>query len=337
MAQWFRVYKMNDAIVALVVRTFGDVFPAMEIWETCKGDIIMLGSDQPWKSDAEVYQRLFSLDRPRADLASIGLTSPAMIQARQFASQRTASAIPGPGRIQTDDFPVLEYEAPKAFYIGQRSQGLCRFDERTFQSDLAAPQKKLLLAGLDEAGLKSIFGGRYESMDSDLQAYVSVLYEQPSVARFKCIGGGITLPCLFGANRRGPLEPPPAAQTNDTARQLFEAEAALQSAADPQLQAIGHIRDILNRTGNFRAEDACWSASYYAGIAAKTALCRGDTEDAKQILLRGLQLEPDSMKTQYIGRILERLGILSASDLPVPGPLREGAGTASSPDSQADR
>ena len=48
MAQWFHVYEMHDGIVELVLRTFHSVFPHVEIWDSCSGDIILLGSFEPW-------------------------------------------------------------------------------------------------------------------------------------------------------------------------------------------------------------------------------------------------------------------------------------------------
>lgn len=276
----------------------------------------MLGSDQPWKSDQEVYRRVLALDRPREDLASIGLTSPATILARQFASQQTAFAVAGPGPIQSDDFPILEYYAPMAFYIGHRAQGLCRFDERTWQADLAPPEKKALLASLDAASLKSVFGGRYESVNSELQACVGLLYEQPLLPKLKCIGGGVTLPCIFAVDRLDAMQPPPAALTNDVARQLFEAEAALQSTPGQQTQALEQIRRVLETTQNYQSENAGWSAAYYASIAAKASLSRGDAQRAKEIVLLGLQLEPNSDVLQYLARILDRERILPAAQQP---------------------
>ena len=49
MAQWFHIYEMDDRNLDVVLRTFGSVFPKWK-YGTGQGDIIMLGSDQPWKS-----------------------------------------------------------------------------------------------------------------------------------------------------------------------------------------------------------------------------------------------------------------------------------------------
>ena len=105
MAQWFHTYEMDDPTVDVVLRTFGTVFPEMEVWDAEHGDIVILGSDRPWKSKTEVYAKALQLDGPRDGLVSIGLARPEAILARRIASQRTAFAIAGSGPIQGDDFP----------------------------------------------------------------------------------------------------------------------------------------------------------------------------------------------------------------------------------------
>ena len=131
-----------------VRRTFGSVFPSMEIWDSGAGDVILVGSNQPWDSSVEHLRVAYGREQVRQDLAAIGIDSPEAFLARQFASQRTAFAIPGPGPIQSDNFPVLEYEAPLAFFIGATASGVIRFDERTWQLALAAPEKRAVLGQL---------------------------------------------------------------------------------------------------------------------------------------------------------------------------------------------
>jgi hypothetical protein len=310
MAQWCQIYEMDDGIVNLIVRTFTSVFPVVEIWEVNGGDLIMLGSDRPWKSDPEAYQWVFGRDVPRRQLASIGLTSPQMILARQFASQRTAFAVAGPGPIQTDDFPILEYAAPKAFFLNHRARRLFQFDERTWQADLAPPEKNAALAALDESSLKSIFGGDYTSANVDLQSFVRRRYEGMMQANYEPIGGGQSLACVFAVTNAHATKAPFAAATNGVVRQLFEAELAL--AGDPARQAEGlnQIQKILASAKPGDPQLAAWSTAYYANLATKASLRRGETQQAKKILQRGLELEPDSELLQYLERVLSREGII---------------------------
>src|SRR5207302_753742 len=93
----------------------------------------------------------------RKDLASIGLGTPEAFWARRFASQRTAPFIAGPGPIQSDVFPMLEYDAPLAFYIGANASGIMRFDERTWQSALASAEISATFSKLDLMTLGAIF------------------------------------------------------------------------------------------------------------------------------------------------------------------------------------
>ena len=158
MAQWFHLYEMDDQTLDVVLRAFGSVFPNMEIWDVNGGDIVLLGSDQPWESDLDVYRRAFKLEGPRRDLASIGLTVPEDVLARQFASQQTAFAVVGPGPVQRDDFPILEYEAPRAFYMYRERKGVPdfqRYDERTWQMGLAPLEKNQALKKLDVTDLQN--------------------------------------------------------------------------------------------------------------------------------------------------------------------------------------
>jgi spermidine synthase len=157
MAQWFHVYEMHDGIVSLVLRTFSSVFPYVEIWDPGGGDVVMLGSLQPWPASPEIFRQSFGFAGVRSDLDSIGIHSPEALLARQMASQRTAFAIPGDGPIQSDLFPVLEYAAPRAFYVGINAKVFERFDERTRQQAVAPPDKLATLHSLAVTDVRSIF------------------------------------------------------------------------------------------------------------------------------------------------------------------------------------
>ncbi|MFM8471170.1 MAG: fused MFS/spermidine synthase [Limisphaerales bacterium] len=157
MTQWFHVYEMHDGIVQLVFHTFATVFPHVEIWDPGTGDIILLGSQKPWATGPEVWRQVFARAEPAKDLAAIGLRAPEALWARQLASQRTARLFIENGPEQSDEFPVLEYEAPRAFFIGAAAKDFLQFDERTRQYQLAPPPKRAALAALPADVLASVF------------------------------------------------------------------------------------------------------------------------------------------------------------------------------------
>jgi hypothetical protein len=245
--QWFHVYEMNDDLLKLVFRTFGSVFPNMEVWDTRNGDIVILGSLQPWSSSPEVFQQGFAIDRVRTDLAMINIKSPEALLARQLASQRTGFAIAGPGPIQSDLFPILEYKAPEAFFMGNGTRMLEQFDERTRQQLLAPPDKDAVLRSLSTAQAQYVF--------SDFSTINGELYG--------CLFGssiGANVPCIF----QTPLPcPPPAADGSlvSTAERAFY-EGNLEQAENLTTQALrynpndvlaGYLSRIIGREKNPRA------------------------------------------------------------------------------------
>jgi hypothetical protein len=284
------------------------------IYKSADALFVTIGSNL-LESDLEAYQGIFARERPRHDLESIGLMMPEMLLARQFASQRTAFAVPGEGPIQTDQFPLLEYRAPRAFYISLTAQRICFFDERTRQGDLAPAQKSSVLAALDTTGVKRVFGN-YGSVNPALRDYLQRAWDGKLCSTLERTGGGNWLPCAFGVTNCGPMKPPPGTSTNEVARRLFEAELILDSGADPagEARALEEIRKVLQTAANYKA-DSGWSAAYYTSLASKRYLRRGEGQAASQVLLRGLQLEPKSQSLAYLGRVMIREGILQPSEL----------------------
>ena len=314
MTQWFHTYEMDDATLNLVLRTFAQTFPHMEIWDASAGDIILLGSDRPWQSDPAVFQRAFTLDGPRRDLSSIGLTTPQAMLARQLASQSTAFAVAGPGPVQQDAFPLLEYAAPRAMYLyaGSEAQGLQHFDERTYQSYIAPAEKNRVLAQLDDATLKSVFCGDFGSINPGLEEFVRLR-----------VGGNLapdsrlrSIPCVFRGADDVVVFEPAAAQTNPAVERLFKAEAMLGSSSADWSQATAEIKDALDAVQAYAGPNAGWSPAHYAYLGAEMSLRIGHAAEAKAILQRGLQLEPDSPELGYVARIMIREGLLEQAELP---------------------
>ncbi len=309
MTQWFHMYEMDDDTMNLVLRTFASVFPNMEIWDIGDEDIVILGSKQPWETGPDVYQRAFALPQPHDDLASIGFFTPRTVLARQLASQATAFAIPGPGPIQSDNAPILEYDAPKAFYINAGAQSFQDYDERTWQKDLAPLGKNKILAGLNLTNLAPIFNRAFGSGNSQLQSYLTDRYHG-NVGSL--MFGDKVMPCVFrDTNANLLVYAPPSVTTNLMVRQLYYSEIALLQSGITQKSknaslAVVTIKNILDDVQNYKRENADWSAAHYADIAIKASLRFGDVAQAKAILARGLQLEPDSEQLQYLSRILAR-------------------------------
>jgi spermidine synthase len=240
-AQWFQVYETQDNMVELVLRTFHSVFPYMEIWDAGAGDIVLLGSLQPWQTGPDVFRQGFGIDRVRTDMWMIDIQSPEALLARQLASQQTAFAIPGPGPLQSDLYPILEYAAPRAFFLGTGSRMLDRFDERTRQQLLAPPEKNVTLAALPESAAQFIFSD-FSTVNGEL---------------FSCFFGDNSsagVPCVFQTP-----QPSPAPAANGTpvnraeqavhAGDLTQAEAftGLALKQNPNDAQAGYLMRVIER------------------------------------------------------------------------------------------
>ncbi len=240
-AQWFHVYEVNDDIVRLVLRTFNSEFPYVEVWDTGIGDIVILGSKQPWPTGPDVFRQGFAIDRVRTDMWMIDIQSPEALLARQLASQRTGFAIAGDGPIQSDLFPILEYSAPEAFFIGNSSKELWRFDERTWQQLLAPADKDAALASLPLAKSQLIFSD-FSTINGDL---------------FACLFGtapNAGVPCIFQTPQPVP-QPASDGSAVANAEQFFragdlnQAEALIMLALkqNPNDVQAGYLRRIIER------------------------------------------------------------------------------------------
>jgi hypothetical protein len=95
--------------------------------------------------------------------------------------------------MQSDLFPILEYAAPRAFFMGTGSRMLDRFDERTRQQLLAPPGKNAALASLPEGNAQLIFSD-FSTVNGEL---------------FSCFFGAAAnagVPCVFQTPQ--PVPPP---------------------------------------------------------------------------------------------------------------------------------
>ena len=125
MAQWLQTYELDDETVRLVLRTFHSVFPEVTVWQAQGNDYILIGGDQPLAVDPALLERRFQAEAVRRSLSRTSVDSVAGLLARQVLSPAGVAAAAGPGPVNTDQFPTLEFDAPRGFFAG-RHLGLHR-------------------------------------------------------------------------------------------------------------------------------------------------------------------------------------------------------------------
>jgi hypothetical protein len=289
MAQWFHVYEMHDGIVSLVLRTFTAQFPYVEIWDPGNGDIVMLGSLQPWESGPEVFRQSFGIAGVGSDFASVGIRSPEALWARQLASQRTAFAIAGAGPVQSDLFPVLEYAAPRAFYIGINAKMFEYFDERTRQQLLAPPDKVSTLHSLSAPEVRSVFFP-FSTVNEELS---------DSLLR---PGAVLNAPCVFNPNAPRTAIPALPADTATDAVTLNRAAGLLGGTGEQRREAVTLIQSIVEAPPAVTNQTlAAWTS-----LASTAALSSGDRPLAARLADLALKQNPADPQAPFLLRIMAR-------------------------------
>ncbi len=115
--QWIHIYGLFPEDVKMVVKTFRSVFPHTAIWNTNIGDLLLLGSKEPWTLDNAVLQTKYEASRElREDMARLGIRSPLAILADFVLTEEEAAAYSRHALVNTDDLPILEFSAPDSLY-----------------------------------------------------------------------------------------------------------------------------------------------------------------------------------------------------------------------------
>lgn len=347
MAQWFHKYEMSDNIIYLVLRTYAAVFPSMEIWDTQDGDIVLLGSMKPWESSPAQFQKVFERPAPRKDLADVGITTGVSIWMRQVASQRTAFAIPGDGPIQTDEFPLLEYHAPMAFFVGQQANQLYGFDERTLQFPLADPVKVKVLRALPDRLLIDALH-YFGSSSPDMKTYFQYL-----VAKNQSGAGRSIDPMgmiVFKPQESYPEKPAVGTNASPQFVELLQLEADIVRDDSKWPAAAARMEGILTQmvaANHLRPPD--FAPHYFAAMLTRFAIGRDDKALALRALRLGFVFNMNDPQLEFLSRIMDRSfdpkllqeaaarGMIPAASTPLPVPVDNRAQKALEPAKDASK
>jgi tetratricopeptide (TPR) repeat protein len=94
-------------------------------------DLLLVGSARPVAWDFEAAEAQFNLPGVREDLVRLSLEDLFSLLTHQIMSPiRMAEFVVGGGRLNLDEFPYLEYQAPKAFYLNDQASLYLAYDER---------------------------------------------------------------------------------------------------------------------------------------------------------------------------------------------------------------
>jgi spermidine synthase len=149
-AQWMHVYAMDDATLRVVLETFASVFPHVTMWWPQGVDLLLVGSLEPLSPDLDlIAERIaapwFTEDMaPLRDAGAAATNLPRFLSLQVLSDPGFRAAFAGTPPFTTDAHALVEHRAPRAQFVGQRSELLLPLDERTH----AGEATQLYLGGL---------------------------------------------------------------------------------------------------------------------------------------------------------------------------------------------
>jgi predicted membrane-bound spermidine synthase len=126
--QWIHTYEMDRSLLASIVRTVRTSFPVVRAF-VCGdgGDMLLIarraGGAEPEPAEIEARARSRSVS---ASLARMSVRHPVTPFLMEALTPAAARAFGGEGPPITDDWPVLEYLAPRAFHARARAGSAVR-------------------------------------------------------------------------------------------------------------------------------------------------------------------------------------------------------------------
>ncbi|NOX19519.1 MAG: hypothetical protein GXO87_14725 [Chlorobi bacterium] len=130
MVQWYHLYESNDNIVKLVLNTFKSVFPYAQIWNGVSNDIILIGAKERPKLDLANLKAKFENPKIKNDLSKIGIDNIFTFLTTQSNSVEGFYSLTLREPVNTEIHPLLEFYAPRSFYLSQSSTVVYKNDEK---------------------------------------------------------------------------------------------------------------------------------------------------------------------------------------------------------------
>jgi spermidine synthase len=122
-AQWFHQYETDDATVALVLRTYAQVFDHVAVWTAGYQDLLLLGLDEPGSATDHfrLEERVTQPDFARS-LARMGIGSFSELLAHELLPVGVLHAADLQGPTHTLYHPRLNDQAGRAFFRGDKGR-----------------------------------------------------------------------------------------------------------------------------------------------------------------------------------------------------------------------
>jgi len=116
LVQWYHLYGVDQGSVKALLRAVSEVFPHFTLWGKLGGDLLIVSSNEPLSLDYQEHRSLFNDAKIEADLSRIGIQSMEQLFSHLLMSSAEARPLLSDQKANTDEFPIVEFNAPKHLY-----------------------------------------------------------------------------------------------------------------------------------------------------------------------------------------------------------------------------
>lgn len=129
--QWFHAYEMSNEIFNVLGATFTEVFEYVSVWRPVAGDCFFMASLKPPAVNLEQLKEQMSFPDVKKSLKRIKIEDVYALLATQiFSEKMTRRIFYRAAAINSNQYPLIEFNAPRTFFLGQFVTMLEQKDER---------------------------------------------------------------------------------------------------------------------------------------------------------------------------------------------------------------
>ena len=130
-AQWVQMYALPPDDLRMVFGEFQRQFPEVSIWDVGNNDLVMLGSREPLRFDADRMIQIVASDETvnRDFRQHLSLRDPLGILASYAMSTEEVRQFSEAADRNTDDRPLLEFHAPRYLFAGTSNTNIALIND----------------------------------------------------------------------------------------------------------------------------------------------------------------------------------------------------------------
>ncbi len=130
LVQWIQGSEFSDELFKTALATIRKAFPHISGWNTLTGDYVFICSVEPFKPDLEAAAKKMGRPGVGKSLKRVDVSHLSTLLSLEMMSPQTLTETSDRALTNTDNFPILEYDAPRAFFLGRGVQETVYLDDR---------------------------------------------------------------------------------------------------------------------------------------------------------------------------------------------------------------